>query len=583
MQAPTPASADIYGLIRPFMSQGRFMLTALVAATVSARIAEVLAHYATEVFGLMGNGNAHLVDAVARSEMAYTAVRHEAATVASADAYFRVSRKLAVATTTYGAGYTNTMTALADARMNQSPLVLVVGDAPTTGHRPWDVDQAQMAAAVGVPTFTVDQSHAGATTLAALRHAVEQRTPVVLAIPYDLPAATAEAESLELPERIEPPTITPDTHAITKAATALREAKRPVILAGRGARHAIPELTRIADRLRAVTTTSAPARGSFGGRTLDVGVCGGFASERAQGLLAQADVVLAVGASLNQFTMGFGNLFPAGTRIIQVNETATANHPQVSEVIQADSKLAAAALEATLDTVKPHRWQEFSDDEIAGAHFDREPGEALAADGRLDPRSLMAQLERALPENRLVVTDGGHFIGWPNTYLSLPSPDSIVMVGTAYQSIGLGFASAPGAAVAQPDRTLVVITGDGGGLMALADLDSTVRATHRAIVVVMNDSAYNAEVTQYGTIGLNQDAMLIDEVNFAAFAEGVGAEGRIIRTLNDLAELGAWLAEHETGTLLLDCRISKSVVAPYQHEIMAKLRASLGISEAALE
>ena len=73
--------------------------------------------------------------------------------------------------------------------------------------------------------------------------------------------------------------------------------------------------------------------------------------------------------------------------------------------------------------------------------------------------------------------DGGHFIGWAPGYLRIPAPNRLIMVGTALQTIGLGFASGVGAAVAAPDSTIVLATGDGGGLMALSDLQSFIAAT----------------------------------------------------------------------------------------------------------
>src|SRR5690606_14835925 len=87
-------------------------------------------------FGLMGNGNAHLIEHLAQVGVPYTAVRHEAGTVAAADAYTRVSGRLAIATTTYGAGFTNTLTALAEAAQARTPMLVVVGDAPSAARAP---------------------------------------------------------------------------------------------------------------------------------------------------------------------------------------------------------------------------------------------------------------------------------------------------------------------------------------------------------------------------------------------------------------------------------------------------------------
>jgi thiamine pyrophosphate-dependent acetolactate synthase large subunit-like protein len=107
--------------------------------------------------------------------------------------------------------------------------------------------------------------------------------------------------------------------------------------------------------------------------------------------------------------------------------------------------------------------------------------------------------------------------------------------------------------------------------MALADLETAVRvAGGRGLAVVWNDAAYGAEVNLYGLKGLAREPMLIPEVDFAALAAGVGAEGVVVRTLGDLDRLASWTAEPAASRpfLVLDCRISGTVVAPYQREII---------------
>ena len=118
----------------------------------------------------------------------------------------------------------------------------------------------------------------------------------------------------------------------------------------------------------------------------------------------------------------------------------------------------------------------------------------------------------------------------------------------------------------------IVGTGDGGGLMGLADLDSLVRTARRATVIVFNDAAYTAETTQYGSLGLDERPMRIDEVDFAQLALGVGAHATVVRRLSDLDSWATWCTARGEGTWVLDCRISGSVIAPYQLEIMANLR-----------
>jgi len=243
----------------------------------------------------------------------------------------------------------------------------------------------------------------------------------------------------------------------------------------------------------------------------------------------------------------------------------------VNRFVRGDAALVAAAVAEGLRSrgAQSSGWRE----SVAIAplrHY--EPGTGTAPDGRLDPRSVAERIAELLPDDRVVVTDGGHFLGWVNMFWPVAAPDRMMTIGTAYQSIGLGFSSVAGATRAKPESTVVLATGDGGGLMALADLETAVRvAAGRGIAVVWNDAAYSAEVTLYGRAkGLSLAPMLIPEVDFAALGEAVGAEGVVVRTLSDLDRLGSWAAEPaETRRfLVLDCRISGEIVAPYQQEII---------------
>src|SRR5699024_7825352 len=143
--------------------------------------------------------------------------------------------------------------------------------------------------------------------------------------------------------------------------------------------------------------------------------------------------------------------------------------------------------------------------------------------------------------------------------------------GTAFQSIGLGWHSVAGAARANQDSTIVLTTGDGGGAMALSDLDTAIRsAAGRGIAVVFNDAAYGAEVNLYGLKGLDKPPMLLDESDFAALGTAAGGQCVVVRTLPDLAAVDEWTATplEDRRCLVLDLRISPDVIAPYQEEVI---------------
>lgn len=587
------------------------------APTLVHALATALARHADRAFGLMGNGNAHLIQSLAEVGVPYTAVRHEAGTVAAADAYTRISNRLAIATTTYGAGFTNTLTALAEAAQARTPMLVVVGDAPSAGPRPWDVDQEMLAAALGVRTHMLSVAGVERTVERAVSYALRVRRPVVLGIPYDLvtaptvepaaasaPAATSGGIDLDDPAvlaslsasvagtaRAQPAAAAvppapqrlggPASHQLEAAVLALLEAERPLVLAGRGAHlsGASAELGAIAETLGALTATTALARSIFPDPRFDLGVTGGFGQQAAMAVIETADVVLVAGASLGQFTMRFGDLFGAGTTVIRIDEEQVApprtNRPITHLLLQGDARTTLGTLLGALVEAgrAPSGWRESLPGlEAEGALRVRDTGfaehpDGICADGRLDPRCVAARLTELLPAERHVTTDGGHFIGWANTFWPVASPERHIMVGTAYQTIGLGLSTVAGVAAAAPGTTTVLSTGDGGGLMALADLETAIRTSPSGVIVVWNDGAYGAEVHLYGAMGLSEEPMLIPDVDFAGVATALGAQGVRVRRLEDLEALRSWTSAGARGTILLDCRVSRSVVAEYQREI----------------
>jgi thiamine pyrophosphate-dependent acetolactate synthase large subunit-like protein len=272
--------------------------------------------------------------------------------------------------------------------------------------------------------------------------------------------------------------------------------------------------------------------------------------------------------------MRFGHLIGPDATVIQGDAGLEPTNPRVDPFVSADAKAAAGRLLRLLDDAAlsgadaPKAWRAEALTRLAEGPC-HHPGSAETLDGRLDPRALATALDAVLPERRTVVQDGGHFLGWAPMYWRIPRPQDLVMVGTAFQSIGLGLASAVGAARAVDDgNTLVLAAGDGGFLMGLSDLESLVGAASSAVVVIYNDAAYGAEIHQYGSQGLTEKPMLIPEVDFSGIARAIGAESAIIRSLADLSALQDWIDAGANGTFVADCRITTGVRAPWLSEWM---------------
>lgn len=526
-----------------------------------------------DAFGVMGNGNAYFLDSLSRTSVRFTPVRHEAGAVASADAYYRSSNRLALATTTYGPGFTNAVTALVEARRARIPLVMVTGDAPSGTRRPWDIDQGALLDGLEIPRFGVSASGIVDCVRDAVTTSLVGRTPVVITLPYDLAHAEAGAVPHTAPLALPDP-ITPSSIGVAQLADLLNSSSRPLLLAGRGAQLAGAKdaLDRLAARTGALTSTTALVRGLFGAPQHDLGVSGGFGQPDAMAVVHQADIAIAFGASLNQFTTAFGTLFDPTTHVVQIDIEEGPTSGRVDRYVRGDARLVAELLgELTIPSSAP--WREVVDLTEARA-WDPGPESGVSEDGLLDPRSAAAALDRLLPRDRVVVSDGGHFMGWANTRWHVAEPGRMLMMGTAFLSIGLGLASVAGVAVARPDSVVVCTTGDGGLLMALADLETAIRVTGGGgVTVVWNDAQYSAETTLYrDALGLDDGPMLIPEVDFAAIAEAFGAEGLVVSKLRDLDRVAEWEASPRSARrhLLVDLRISKTVVAEYQREIIAE-------------
>ena len=542
--------------------------------TVSDVVADVCASHADVIFGLMGNGNAFFISSLTSRGMRYISARHEAGTIAMADAYHRASGKVAVATVTYGAGFTNSLTALTEAAKARIPMVVVVGDAPAAGPRPWDIDQVMVARGLGVQTLTVAADNAARTTEDAWTIARQERRPVVVALPYDI-SSLAAVEQQPVRARPAGKVLHPDSLDVRRIASLLTEAERPLIIAGRGAvlSNARAALLELGDRLGALFATSVRARNFFDSHW-DLGIAGGFARPEAVDIMRQADAVLVVGAGLNLFQTRYGSLFAAGTIVIQIDEQPAATCDQVTDFVQADAAAFAWQLAAAVPSARDGGWRAAHPELPAGPLVLNQPAPESAPDGRLNPHAVARLLDSVLPAERTIVQDGGHFCGWMPMYCQVPDPQGLMMVGTAFQTIGLGLPAAVGAAAARPDRTTVLISGDGGALMALADLETAVREIASGVMVVFNDAAYGAEIHQYAVRGLDDAAMQIDEVDFSAVARAMGAQGTKMRSLADIAALREWQAAGARGLFVLDVAISQSVVADYMRESMAPVLAA---------
>lgn len=526
---------------------------------VSEAVGRALAQWGVDrVFGVAGSGNFEVTTAMVAAGAQYVAARHEGGATTMADGYARLSRRVAAASVHQGPGLTNAMTGIAEAVKAHTPLIVVAGETPRTMKTSnfW-IDQAGAAEALGAVAIRLESPQTALADAARAFLAARSGQPVLLGLPLDIQAAEFEwtGSAPELPAPASPPASSSD--AIADLASRLSAAERPLVVGGRGAFGAHDELVRLAAASGALLATTAMARGLFNDDPWNVDVMGGFANAAMAELIQNADLIVAFGASLNRWTTRNGELV-RDTTVVQVDtdRSAFSLHRRVAATITGDAALVAGAVADVLESGparEGYRTAEIAQKLAAGRLWRDQPFEPRSADSRIDPRTLAVALDDMLPAERIVTADAGSHTEYTAMYLQVPD-DRGYCLPLGFQCIGLALSASIGAALAQPDRLPVTGIGDGGFMMSLVELDSAVRLGIPMVIVVYNDSAYGAEVHHFQHTGMPLEIVEFPDTDIAAIARGFGCDGITVRSLDDLADLQAWLDGDRAVPIVIDAK-----------------------------
>ncbi|MFF1679805.1 thiamine pyrophosphate-binding protein [Streptomyces sp. NPDC058256] len=513
------------------------------------------------VFGVVGSGNFHVTNGMVAAGSRFVAARHEGGAATMADAYARMSGTVAALTVHQGPGLTNALTGITEAAKSRTPLVVLAAEA-TEPRSNFHVDQEALAHAVGAVTARVTSAeHAVEQACAAVRRALHERRTVLLNLPLEVQALDAPdgAAALAAPPPARAP-VEPAAADTAALAEVLERSRRPVFVAGRGARTpgGRDALAELAERYGALLATSAVARGLFHGNPWSLDVSGGFSSPLAAELIQEADLIVGWGCALNMWTMRHGRLIGPETTVVQVDDDTSAfgAHREVRLGVTGDVELTArrVLLDAGGGQRQGYRSADIAEAIAARVRWRDVPYEDTSTRERIDPRTLSIALDDLLPAERVIGVDSGNFMGYPSMYLSVPDHNGLCFT-QAFQSIGLGLATAIGAALAHPDRLPVAALGDGGALMSAVELDTVRRLGLPMVVVVYNDDAYGAEVHHFGPDGHPLDTVQFPPTDIAAVGRGYGFETVTVRTSADLKAVEDWVVGPRSAPLLIDAKV----------------------------
>ncbi|MEP6598764.1 MAG: thiamine pyrophosphate-binding protein [Actinomycetota bacterium] len=448
--------------------------------TVGEVLVETLVAFGiTHVFGMVGHSNLGFADALrmaeARGEITYIGIRHEGAAAFAASAYGKLTGRPAMCFAIAGPGSTNLLTGLYDAKLDGAPVVAVSGQVPSAvrGRGAFqDLDLSRVFADVAVSSEVVEagSDHAELAAL-AVKRAIDGRGVTHLVLPDEVQVLPSEQPASNPAGRFTTRRILPDSESLDRAAALLRDARRPVIIVGHGARGARDEVSGLAERLGAPVLTTFKAKGLVPDtHPLAAGVLGRSGTPVASWLMNESDLLVVVGASFSNHT-GIAAYKP----IVQIDDahTAIGRFDSVTEHLLGDAALTVAALdertgEAKATDQRPdvaQRWAIWRAEKARRVRDDRGAGVSAAA--------VFDALARHLPADAIVAVDVGNHAYSLGRYLE--SAGQPVLMSGYLGSIGFGYPAAMGAWAAAPDRPILAVTGDGGFGQYSAELLTAVK------------------------------------------------------------------------------------------------------------
>ncbi len=537
------------------------------------------------LFAVMGDANQDLIVNLGEKHgVKFVHAHHEGSAVSMADGYARFSRdKMGLASVTQGPGYTNATTSLVAARFHRTPLLLLAGNAGLQDpYNPQGaVDQHALGKLTTEATVNLDSSKNVDYCLGeAFRQLKAKRGPFILNLPDDVQKSELADVGWTYKPMYKPSAPLPPPPAdVEEAVRLLRSARRPAILCGLGAvkARAETEVTALAAHLGAPVAASLYAGGGGGGgaefcarHPLYVGISGGLGAKLAVDTLAESDVLLVFGASLNEWTTAFRKILDNGKKIIQVDVRPEAFgwFARVDVGIEGDARAVAEGLLARLKTVgKPRQ----PDAALVQKIKARKPDAVNYDDGAtIDPRRAARYIEEKLPKDeRILVFDGGHSAMVFIETFTVPSADDWAP-SIDFGAIGQGLGLALGACFARPGKRVTHLTGDASFMMNVADFHTAVSHDLPLTVFVFNDNAVGQEKHDLEHKKLNPRYADVKQPDFAKLAVGFGARGFEVRRPDDFGEIDKALAVTD-GPVIVDVRINGAVEVQASWEIAQHL------------
>ncbi|MDG6901778.1 MAG: thiamine pyrophosphate-binding protein [Nitrososphaerota archaeon] len=491
-------------------------------------------------YGLIGTSVLDLMDALSRSKIRYVSTRHEQVAVSMADAEGRVTGRPGVALVHGGPGFLNSLVALGNAWKDGSPMVLVAGAVKRrmVGMDSWlEVPQLEMAASMVKKGWRIGRGQEAGMDIAeafALASSAP-KGPVYLEVPEDVWQQEAGSRVAELPPE---KAHEPEYADVLRAADALKQAKRPLLVLGGGVNSSegASAAANLLARVAAPVVSTSNGRGVIPeDHPMTAGRIGFGGLRMADALLTQADVVLCLGCGLSDVSTYGYNATPKG-EVLAVNMDPIWDRKPVAYALHSYSDAArfADTLAGLLEGIKASpEWSSRVEAGRASWAAALLESQSTSQDGYVNPARFLAALDGAIPRDTIFAAGQGLHQVYAYALLKVRKERSFLAAANM-GAMGFVFPAALGAKMAFPDKEVVAVMGDGEFMMTMQDLETAVREKIGVKIVVVNDNSYRVLLMRqkiqkmgrvFGTQHTNPDITKVADAFGALGARVVSDEG----------------------------------------------------------
>ncbi|MBG9471691.1 pyruvate oxidase [Priestia megaterium] len=478
------------------------------------------------IFGMPGDSINHFMDNLRseKDEIEFIQVRHEEVGALAASSYAKITGKIGVCLSIGGPGAIHLLNGLYDAKADGAPVLVLAGQVPRAklGNESFqEVNLERVFDDVSVFNHRVDSPESFPHLLQqAIRTAYAKKGVAVLVIPDDIPSSTIKIDEKTPIANVSKTISHSDPEDIAKALLAIKYAKKPVILAGTGAKHAKLELAQFAEKIAAPVIFTLPAKGILPDHhPYNLGQLGQLGTKPAYEAMEETDLLIMIGTSYP-----YREFLPDGAEAIQLDSDATqiGRRYPVSIGLVGDSKTTLSQLTHNLDYQENRRFLEECQVNMENwwKHVEKEENEVSTP---IKPQQVIPKLQKIVDDDAIVSVDVGNVTVWMARHFRMTNQKFVISSWLA--TMGCGLPAAIAGKLAHPEKQSVAVCGDGGFTMVMQDFVTAVKYKLPIVVVVLNNSEIGMIKYEQAIQGHLDYQTQLGEMNFAKFAESCGGIG----------------------------------------------------------